>query len=48
MIIRKIAKIEEIAHNSKIIWMRRSPVPRALDLRSERIAMSDVIITAPL
>jgi hypothetical protein len=41
-IIKKIAKIAEIAHSSRIICMRRSPMPLALDLRRERSAMSDV------
>jgi hypothetical protein len=47
-IIKKIAKIEEIAHKSKIIWMRRSPISLAFDLRSVRTAMSGVVTTTPL
>jgi hypothetical protein len=41
-IIKKIAKIDEIAHTSKINWMKRSPAALVPDLRSVRTAVLDV------
>ena len=42
-IIKKIAKIDEIAHNSKIHLMKRSPTALVLVLRSVRTSILDVI-----
>jgi hypothetical protein len=47
-IIKKIAKIEEIAHTSKINWMKRSRTSRVLDLRSVCTALLDVTTITPL
>jgi hypothetical protein len=47
-IIKKIAKIEEIAHTSKINWMKRSPASRVPDLRSVRTALLNVTTITPL
>jgi hypothetical protein len=41
-IIKKIAKIDEIAHTSKINWMKRSLASLVLDLRSARTGVLDV------
>jgi len=40
--------MEEIAHNSKINWMKRSPASLVLDLRSVCTALSDVTTITPL
>jgi hypothetical protein len=48
MIIKKIAKIEEIAHNSKSNWMKRSAASLVLDLRSVCTALLDVTTITPL
>ena len=47
-IIKKIAKIDEIAHTSKIPWMKRSPTTLVLVLRSVCTALLDVITITPL
>jgi hypothetical protein len=47
-IIKKIAKIDEIAHNSKIHWMKRSPTALVLVLRRLPTSMFDVITTTQL
>jgi hypothetical protein len=46
MIIKKIAKIDEIAHNSRIPWMKRSPTTLVLVLRRVRTPMLAVLTTA--
>jgi hypothetical protein len=47
-IIKKIAKTDEIAHNSRIHWMKRSPKTLLLVLRRLPTSMLDVITTTQL